>query len=319
MSNARLQQWTTGVLATLAALWVLACARQGQWAQAGWALLALVPHAPIMALETVWAATVAQREAARRPLGEPQALPQPYPPLWVWVRAWASEVGHAIRVFGWQQPWAHDAHPDHVPAQARGRRGVLLVHGFVCNRGFWNRWMPPLRQAGVPHVAVSLGPPFADIAQQAQGLQAAWQRLMDATGVPPLLVGHSMGGIVLRTWLAQQPLEVALQHEVVTIGSPHHGTALALAAQSEAAMQMRLLSDYLRDLASRESAERRARMTCYWSVCDNIVFPASTATLPGARNICVPGRPHVGLAQAPLILADVLQRTVPAEPERARS
>jgi triacylglycerol esterase/lipase EstA (alpha/beta hydrolase family) len=106
----------------------------------------------------------------------------------------------------------------------------------------------------------------------------------------------------------------ALEHEVITIGSPHHGTALAMMARSQAARQMQLLSPFLTELARRESPERRSRFTCYWSVCDNIVFPANTATLPGARNVAVPGMPHVALAQAPVIIQDVLSRTCAARP-----
>ena len=86
---------------------------------------------------------------------------------------------------------------------------------------------------------------------------------------------------------------------------------LAMMARSEAGTQMQLLSPFIMSLAERESAARRARFTCYWSVCDNIVFPASTATLPGADNRAVQGRPHVALAHAPIVLADVLTRTAP--------
>jgi triacylglycerol esterase/lipase EstA (alpha/beta hydrolase family) len=152
-------------------------------------------------------------------------------------------------------------------------------------------------------------PPAVDIGVQALALQAACDRLIAATGVPPLLVGHSMGGLALRSWLAHLPEELALQHEAISIGSPHHGTALAMLAHTEAGAQMQLLSPFLMQLAQAESPARRARWTCYWSVCDNIVFPASTATMPGARNLAVHGLPHVALAQAPVIMDDVLGRT----------
>jgi triacylglycerol esterase/lipase EstA (alpha/beta hydrolase family) len=185
---------------------------------------------------------------------------------------------------------------------------VLLVHGFYCNRGFWNTWMPRLREAGIPFVAVTLGPPQAGIGQQALGIEQAVRCLTELTGQAPLLVGHSMGGLVIRSWLASQPEATALRHEAITIGSPHHGTALARLARSPAAIEMRQGSDFLLDLMRRETDARRSRLSCYWSVCDNIVFPASTATLPGARNIALPGRPHVGLSQAPEIFDDVLQR-----------
>jgi triacylglycerol esterase/lipase EstA (alpha/beta hydrolase family) len=109
--------------------------------------------------------------------------------------------------------------------------------------------------------------------------------------------------------LAHLPEELALQHEAISIGSPHHGTALAMLAHTEAGAQMQLLSPFLMQLAQAESPARRARWTCYWSVCDNIVFPASTATMPGARNLAVHSQPHVALAQAPVIMDDVLGRT----------
>ena len=222
-------------------------------------------------------------------------------------------------MFGWQQPWAYRTQPDHLPADALGRRGVILVHGFFCNRGFWNPWMAQLRAKNLPFVAVSLGPPQADIAEQARGLEQARLRLLQATGVTPLLVGHSMGGLLIRSWLAQHSDALALQHEVITIGSPHHGTALARLGFSTAALQMRRGSAFLKDLAARETTERHSRLTCYWSVCDNIVFPASQATLAGARNIALHGLPHVGLAYAPQIFEDVLGRLNGRESPAGRS
>lgn len=315
MTNARMQQLATLALALMAVAWVALCVQKGELRYAPWAPMLFVLQAPVLGLETLWAAWAALRPGARRALGQGvDAATEPYPAVGVWLWAWLQEIWASVQTFGWRQPWAHRNIPDHLPGTAKGRPGVLLVHGFVCNRGFWNPWMRRLRAADIPFVAVTLEPPFGDVAVQAQGLQRAWEQLMHATGVPPLLVGHSMGGLAIRSWLAGLPDHLALQHEVITIGSPHHGTALAVMARSEAAMQMQLLSPFLTDLAQRESPERRSRFTCYWSVCDNIVFPASTATLPGARNVAVSGRPHVALAQAPLILEDVLKRAAASKP-----
>ena len=68
-------------------------------------------------------------------------------------RRGAIEVLIAPRVFLWRQPFRSAAIADSVPADARGRRGVVLVHGFFCNRGLWNPWMQRLREKGVPFVA----------------------------------------------------------------------------------------------------------------------------------------------------------------------
>ena len=319
MSNARLQQLMTLGLTGWGLAWVAAWAYQGRWAMSAWALLVLVPHTPALALELLWASRLARQESARRTWGDPQAAVQPYPSLAQWVQAGCQEALMGLRVFAWHQPWRHRAHADHLAPEARGRRGVLLVHGFYCNRGFWNTWMPRLRQAGVPFVALTLEPPQSDIAHQARGLDQARQKLIEATGLEPLLVGHSMGGLAIRCWLATQSDELARRQEVITIGSPHRGTALAAWAHSPAALQMRMGSDFLHSLQARENAAGLSRMTCYWSVCDNVVFPANSATLPGARNIHLPGLPHVGLAMAAPILDDVLERLGASVPAASRS
>jgi hypothetical protein len=64
----------------------------------------------------------------------------------------------------------------------------------------------------------------------------------------------------------------------------------------------------LLQLAAQEPAQRYRRFTCFHSHCDNIVFPASAATLPGADNRHLRGHAHVHLLQHPLVLQTVLQR-----------
>ena len=97
-------------------------------------------------------------------------------------------------------------------------------------------------------------------------------------------------------------------HGVITIGSPHHGTYTARLASSENARQMRPSSAWLRELAEAESDGRRRHFTCFYSHCDNIVMPASTSALPGADNRHLEGVPHVALAHAPEVWAEVLRR-----------
>ena len=47
-------------------------------------------------------------------------------------------------------------------------------------------------------------------------------------------------------------------------------------------------------------------VVCWYTNCDNIVFPPSTATLPGADNRLVRGVAHVQLAFVP----EVIERTL---------
>jgi triacylglycerol lipase len=226
------------------------------------------------------------------------------------LRAWWGEVSTAPRIFCWQQPFASRRHPDHLPAGASGR-GVLLVHGFVCNRGFWNRWMPRLQAAGVPFMAVDLEPVFGSIDLYAERLEPAVRRLEQLTGLPPVIVCHSMGGLAARAWMARHG-GAARVHRVVTIGSPHHGTWTARYGTTANAREMRSDSVLLRSLAQSEAAHGYDRFTCFYSHCDNIVYPASTATLPGADNRHVPGVAHVQLMDHPAVFSEVLKLVVVA-------
>jgi Alpha/beta hydrolase family len=209
------------------------------------------------------------------------------------LRAWWSETLTAPRVFCWRQPFWHDAVPDHLPRN--GRRGVVFIHGFVCNRGLWTPWLKRLRAQDRAFVAVSLEPIFGSIDAYAASIEDAVQRVTAATGLPPVLIAHSMGGLVARAWLRAADDDRRV-HRVVTIGTPHGGTWLGQFSHVTNGAQMRLQSSWLQQLHSDESPARRTRFTCWYSNCDNIVFPTSTAMLPGADNRLVVGAAHVQLA-----------------------
>lgn len=243
--------------------------------------------------------------------------PTPRPAWRTRLRAWVREVRCSSRLFGWAMPWAASTWPDRLPPRediAPGSRGVLLVHGYLCNRGVWNDWYPRLAARGIPVVGVSLAPVFASIDDYADTIDAALRRLQQSTGQAPLVVCHSMGGLVLRAWrrdrLARGEAPAAVDarvHRIVTVGTPHRGTWLAHWGRQPSAVQMRPGSAWLQDLAASESAAWRARFTCLGSDCDNVVFPPRCATLEGADNRRIPGRGHLDLLADPRVLAIVFE------------
>ena len=166
-----------------------------------------------------------------------------------------------------------------------------------------------LREQGCPYVAVNLEPLFGSIDAYAPIIDEAVGRLAVATGQPPVLVGHSMGGLAIRAWMGHAGADSRIHH-VITIGSPHQGTWLGQFSHAVNGRQMRLQSRWLTQLAAKEPPERYGRFTCWYSTCDNIVMPAATATLPGADNRLIAGVGHVELADQPEILAHALAKTL---------
>ena len=229
------------------------------------------------------------------------------PPTWRdALRAWWGESGTTPRVFFWRQPFRWRAEPDQLTG-ATGRRGVVFVHGFVCNRGFWNPWMRELRPSGRAFIAVNLEPVFGSIEDYVAIVDDAVTRVTHASGgLAPVIVCHSMGGLAVRAWLRATG-GAARVHHVVTIGSPHRGTWPGRFSHTPNGRQMRLDGPWV-TLLARERPQ--VPFTCWYSNCDNIVFPASTATLPGADNRFVRGIAHVQLAFRPEVIAHAGQLLV---------
>jgi len=293
---ARLQIGMTVMLLSVAVLWALVAIGTGRAAGApAGAVIIVLAYAAVLAVEFVCLARVRRRDATRK-----ASLAQ-------LVAAWWGEVLSGPATFCWRQPFRSRLWPDHLPTDAFGRRGALLVHGFVCNRGLWNHWLQRLHDADVPFVAVNLEPVFGSIDDCLASLEAGMQAIERATGLAPVIVAHSMGGLVTRRWWLEHAGDHRVHH-VVTIATPHSGTWLARFAMSRNTRQMRLDSAWLRDLARREPADRALRFTCFYGNCDNIVFPPRCATLSGADNRHLAGTAHLHMVSRAEPFAEMLRR-----------
>ncbi len=227
------------------------------------------------------------------------------------AQACLREAGTALGVFLWRQPFRTQAVPDFLPASAKP--GVVFIHGFLCNRAFWSPWLAQLQTQNRAFASVSLEPVFGSIDDYAAIVEAAVAKVTQATGQAPTLICHSMGGLAARAWLRSNAANDDRIKRVITLGSPHFGTALS----SEKALlpltntqQMQRLGAWTQQLAKDETPSRYAKFTCWYSNCDNIVVPTSTATLPGADNRLVTAQGHLSMAfdervmQASLALLD---------------
>ena len=308
---ARILKWLM-LLQVLAVLGVAYLAMQA-WGVASPAMALLLAAAMLLAVRAL---IVARNFQQSRRLGSPVPAQYQLGAMGA-ARLFFGELRATLRSSSWDmlRPRLHAA--DNVAGQGLP---VLLVHGYVCNRGYWAQLSRQLARAGIAHDAVDLEPINADIEDFVPQVEQAVARLCARAGSDRvMLVAHSMGGLVARAWLRRHGVQRVAR--IITLGTPHHGTALANLAAGANARQMSRVDDapslWLAQLAASETPAARALITSIYSHHDNIVAPQASAQLPGARNIAFGGIGHVALASDARVLRLVLEEiTIKSEVAR---
>ena len=292
---ARLQQFITFCLVGSSLAWLAWFYKTAPWLAWSGFLLILLGYIAVLGIEFLLLKHINKSDPT--PIAARSEL----------LQAWLGEALIAPRIFCWRQPFRFNAFPDNLAETSvvKGRRGVVFIHGFICNRGFWNPWLKRLQGSGHAYVALSLEPVFGSIDNYTPQIEAAVKQVTDATGLPPLLVCHSMGGLAARAWLHSLRADDRVHH-IVTIGTPHHGTWLARFSHTLNGQQMRLNASWQAGLDLGAPSQRSKLFTCWYGNSDNIVFPASSAMLAGADNRLVRGQAHVQMAFAPQLMDSTL-------------
>ena len=185
----------------------------------------------------------------------------------------------------------------------QGMLPVLLIHGYGCNSGYWSSLSSVLAKTGITHYAIDMEPVLCGIDDYVPTIQKAIERICRETSCEQvIIVAHSMGGLAARAYFRIHGTgRVAA---AITLGTPHHGTALAHYAIGKNTQQMRwtlveeeeLESDWIRALAAAESESTRAKIVSIFSHHDNIIAPQTSSVLAGGLNIPYHGIGHVALA-----------------------
>ena len=201
--------------------------------------------------------------------------------------------------------------PDRLTMAAAARPPLLLIHGYQCNRGFWFWLRPRLESAGWIVATHNLEPVWADIDSYADGIARRIDEVLAASGARQvILVGHSMGGPVSSAYLRRHGAGKVAR--VVTLGSPHQGTRLAVLGPGRNARQLRIGNPWLTALGAPGAVPLPAGSASIFSVHDNYVFPQEAgSTLEGARNVAIGGVSHLAMAFSPVVLGKLLEALAP--------
>ena len=181
---------------------------------------------------------------------------------------------------------------------------VLCLHGITQTGS--NLWgiRRALEARGRPTLALSLGRLPRNRRHLGGRVAPAVEQLaaLSASGRVDV-VAHSLGGVVLRLVLADRPDLAAKIGRVVTLGSPHRGTASLRGLPLGAAIRrLGRRSTLLAGLPALPADH----VTTVAAIPDLIVYPASTCHLPGSHCVDLPGVGHAGLLTRPEAIGAVL-------------
>lgn len=173
---------------------------------------------------------------------------------------------------------------------------VIFIHGYTAKPGVWLPMLRYLRRHGLSNLFTArFHTKRGDIDGFAGQLAAQVNRICETTRAQRVvLVGHSMGGLVARTYAARCGGAERVA-KIVSIGAPHHGTRLACFVPGRIPKQMRLGSAWLRDLNRDENRPSSVEHVSIYSTHDNIVVPQNSAEFGPARNVQVVGKGHYTL------------------------
>ena len=189
---------------------------------------------------------------------------------------------------------------DRLPAR-QGRPPLLLIHGYGCSRASWwwhRRW---LEAAGWVVATINLEPIYSSIDNYVPAVEKRVAEVLAATGAAKLvLVGHSMGGLVARAWLRRHGSNRVAK--LVTLGTPHAGSELAIIGWGENARQMRTGSPWLAAFAKEAIG---VETLAIYSPHDNFVMHRQALELAGARLESIDALGHLAMLYSPRVAREL--------------
>jgi len=178
------------------------------------------------------------------------------------------------------------------------RTPIIFVHGLYHNHTAWYLFLRWFRKWGWQHVkAVNLPRKFRSINDFTKVLAAEVEKVLAETDSDKVdLVGQSMGGLVIRNYLKSNSAKAKVR-KVVTLGSPHQGSKLAVFGLGRAVKDMIPGSSFLEELNREIQMPAGGQFFAIYSIVDNMVLPNESAMLDwnGVENLETRIVNHVGL------------------------
>lgn len=192
---------------------------------------------------------------------------------------------------------------------------VLLVHGYAGTDAVWSALRSTLRDAGFGHIVSLSYNSFATDPVDVSGelIRRALQAIETSRAPGIHLVGHSLGGLIVRHALADSPALAGLAATAITIASPHRGARLARIAPGRCGRIMHPVSP---SRAGCATLERRVRWLAYYSDRDRIVSTTSARLVDtGFRvtNVLIPDCGHLTICRDARLIRSLVSELIRTE------
>jgi len=185
-----------------------------------------------------------------------------------------------------------------LPPGPADKTPIIFVHGLYHNHTAWYLYLRWFRRWGWSHVrAINLRGKFRSIHELARILADEVEKVLAESQSDHVdLVGQSMGGLVIRSYLTENSARAKIRR-VVTLGSPHGGSKLAVFGLGQAAKEMIPGSAFLESLNQGVQIPESGRFYAIYTIVDNMVLPNESTKLPwdGVKNLETRIVNHVGL------------------------
>lgn len=196
---------------------------------------------------------------------------------------------------------------------------VVLVHGLADNRSIFAVLRRTFRREGMTSVhPFDHNPLGGDVRTKAELLDQHVERVVARTGAPGVhVVGHSLGGLIAR-YHAQFLDRGVRVRTVVTLGTPHEGTAAAQLLRAHPLVrEMCPDSPLVAELATPAPGVT-TRFVAYWGDLDPFVVPCVSGALRhpdlDATSVRVSGAGHLTLPACRVVVSDVCAQLITPHP-----
>ena len=165
---------------------------------------------------------------------------------------------------------------------AKSDMGVVLIHGIYHNASAWAYYRWRLKRKGYNKIHVfsysSWNTTFWDIYEKFEMWIKQVER--DCVGVDMVMVGHSLGGLLAKTYAGKQDeSRSSVIRRVITIVSPFKGSKMAVLGLGSLAESLRYRGALVREL---EKYQPITKLPCvaFHSPVDNMVLPTESLMPP---------------------------------------